>query len=245
MDTLASHPQAARTAAAGDAADHHDFLIRSRHEVLRLLTAILDQQMPLAITFLSVGCVLTSTIVYVDEHSNTVLVSCPPDWTTARGESGDAIMIGCVFEDSKIEFQCGPHAVVDLDGTLVVGLPIPEFLWRFQRRRNPRHRVEGLRMVLNFGFLDAEAQIVDLSLGGIGMLNCNDEIRIEAGEVLRNCSIMLPGVGLISVNLQVQRQTKIIGADGRPMTQVGCQFTGLPDATRQMLAHFLDAVAGR
>lgn len=245
MDTHSSHLDVARAVAAGDAADHHDFLIRSRREVLRLLDAMLDQQAPLTITFLNVGCVLSSSMIYVDEHNNTVLLACPPDWATALGEGGDAIMIGCVYEDSKIEFQCGPHAIVDLDGTPVVGLPIPDFMWRFQRRRDPRQRVEGLRIVLNFGFLGAEAQIIDLSLGGIGMINCDDEIKLQVGEVLRDCSIMLPGVGLVAVNLQVQRQTKMVGADGRPLTQVGCQFTGLPDGTRQMLAHFLDAVAGK
>jgi c-di-GMP-binding flagellar brake protein YcgR len=245
MDTLSSPVNVVSMPERRDAVDQRDYLVRSRQDMLRLLDEMQERQLPLTISFLNVGCVLTSSLIYIDEGSDTLLMACPADWETALSEGRDTIMIGCVFEDSKIEFQCGPHVIVDLDGTPVVGLPIPEFMWRFQRRRDPRYRVSGLEMTLNFGFLEAEAEITDLSLGGIGMLSCNDEIKLEVGEVLRNCSIALPGIGQIAVDLQVQRQTKIVGADGQPMTQAGCQFTGLADDTRQMLTHFLDALSGK
>lgn len=245
MSHLATHSNVMRLVEPGNAAESRDFLVRSRSEVLRMLHAIQTRQIPLTITFLSVSCVLPSSLIYVDDDSNTLLMACPTDWETAQSEGGDAIMMGCVFEDAKVEFQCGSHALVDLDGTPVVGLPIPEFIWRFQRRRDPRYKVAGLQMVLNFGFLDAEAEIIDISLGGIGMVNCNEEIQLEVGEMLPNCAIRLPGVGEISVDLQVQRLTKIVGPQGQPLSQIGCQITGLPESTRQMLAHYLDAIAGK
>ena len=245
MSNLATHSNVMRLVEPRDAAEPQDFVVRARSEVLRMLDAIQTRQIPLTITFLSVSCVLPSSLIYVDDASNTLLMACPPDWETACSEGGDAIMIGCVFEDAKVEFQCGSHALVDLDGTPVVGFPIPEFIWRFQRRRDPRYKVAGLQIVLNFGFLDAEAEVIDISLGGIGMVNCNEEIQLEVGEMLPNCAIRLPGVGEIAVDLQVQRLTKTAGHQGQSMTQVGCQITGLPEAKRQMLAHFLDGIAGK
>ena len=227
----------------GAVADLPEVLVRARHEILRLLNSILDQDVPLAVSFLHAGLVLSSSVIYVDEASNTLLLACPPDWEKAMGNGDDSIMLSGVIEDSKIEFQGGPSVIVDLEGTPVVGLPIPDFMWRFQRRREPRHKVQGLKIVLNMGFLEAEAEVVDLSTGGIGMLNCHRELKLDNGEILHNCTIVLPGVGQLPVNLAVQNQLEVSLADGKPITRVGCRFNGLTDSARQMIAHFLEAQA--
>jgi len=175
-----------------------------------------------------------------------LLLECPAEWRAVlereAGDDGDSIMVACTFEQAKVQFQAGRGALVDLDGTAVVGLAIPEFVWRFQRRRDERRRVAGLTITLNLGFIECDAEVTDLSMGGIGMLSCNSEVRLEAGEVLRDCAIALPGMGAIMVDLTVQHQAPMRTADGDTMTRVGCQFTGLSASARQLIAHYLDAL---
>ena len=227
---------------AGSAADTQDFLVRSKRDVLRLLNEMLVQDKPVSISLLNADCVVQSSLIYVDADSDTLLLACPPEWAEPLRAAADSIMISCILEHSKIEFQGGAYAIVDLEGAPVVGLPIPEFMWRFQRRSDRRHKVSGLQIVLNMGFLEAEAEVVDLSMSGIGLLNCNREIKLDNGEILPNCSIALPGVGQISVNLAVQHQVEVRLEDGRTVTRVGCKLTGIEDRTRQMITHFLDAL---
>ncbi|MEQ1776881.1 MAG: flagellar regulator YcgR PilZN domain-containing protein, partial [Burkholderiales bacterium] len=220
-----------------------DFLVRSRLEVLRLLSGVMCSGTLMSINFLHTDQVAVTSLVYVDEASNMLLLECPHEWQSLMdGGDAESIMLACVYEDAKIQFQSGRGTIVDLDGTTVVGLDIPEFMWRFQRRRDERHKVSGLTITLNLGFIECDAEVTDLSMGGIGMFNCDAEVQLEHGEVLHNCAIALPGVGAIMVDLTVQHQMPMRTADGQAVTRVGCEFSGLSDSARQLIAHYLDAL---
>ncbi len=223
-----------------------EFLVRSRKEVLRLLKGIVAEGTLLSVSFLDSEHVAATSLIYLDEASNMLLFECPVEWRdvleSETDVAGDSIMVACAFEGAKIQFQSVRGTLVDLNGTTVVGLAIPEFVWRFQRRRDERHRVAGLTITLNLGFIDCDAEVTDLSMGGIGMMSCNSEVRLEAGEVLRDCSIALPGIGAILVDLTVQHQSPMHTTDGGTMTRVGCQFAGLSASARQLIAHYLDAL---
>ena len=222
-----------------------DFLVRSRQEVIRLLTSVMANGTALSIKFLNNDQVAVSTLIDVDEPGNRLLFECAPEWRDVI--DGDAasgsIMLACVLDDSKIQFQGGKGEVVDLDGTLAMALAIPDFMWRFQRRSDLRHKVPGLKITLNLGFMETDAEVADLAIGGVGVLNCDSELKLEPGEVLSGCAIALPGVGQIAADLTVQHQTPMRLPDGREVTRVGCQFTRLDDSARQLIAHCLEALA--
>jgi flagellar brake protein len=226
-----------------DPAEAPDFLVRSRREVLRLFKGIMASGALISVSFLDTEEVAVTSVIHVDEASDMLLFECPAEWQELiESGSGDSIMLACSFEDSKIQFQAGRATIVDLQGSTVAGLDIPAFVWRFQRRRDTRHKVAGLAITLNLGFIECDAEVTDLSMGGIGMMNCNSDVQLEVGEVLRDCSIALPGMGAVSVDLTVQHQAPLNTADGQAVTRVGCAFTGLSASARQLIAHYLDAL---
>jgi hypothetical protein len=92
------------------------------------------------------------------------------------------------------------------------------------------------------GFLEAEAELMDLSLGGIGMINCERTLKLAPGEVLRNSAVTVPGVGRIAANLVVQHASPMRLPDGTEVLRAGCKFVGLPDGARQMIATYLKAL---
>lgn len=232
------------SAVPGVTGDAPESLVRSRQEILRVLNGVLQSDTPLAVSLPQPGSTHKTSLIYVDEESQMVLLVCPPEWQFALQSGVSGVRLSCEFDDAKLEFQASTCVLVDLDGTPVAGLPIPEFMWRFQRRRDPRRKVSGLTIVLNMDFLEAEAEVIDVSVGGIGMLNCNREIKLDNGEVLRNCTIALPGVGQIAVDLVVQHQHDVELADGRAVTRVGCRISGLSDSKRQLIAHYLEGLDG-
>ena len=220
-----------------------DFLVRSRKEILRLLNGAMSAGAQLSIGFLHTEDVESTTIVHVDEPSNMLLLECSSEWRSVIEQGGaDSVMLESVFNHAKIQFQATAGTLVDLDGTDVVGLEIPDFLWCFQRRRDVRHKAHGLTITLNLGFIECDAEVTDLSVGGIGMFNCNADLQLDDGEVLHNCAIALPGVGAIQVDLTVQNQTPMQTADGRAAMRVGCQFAGLNDSARQLITHYLESL---
>lgn len=234
----ATAPAKTRTASE----PHGETLVRARGEVLRILNGVLNQAAPLSVRFLGAGCTIDSTLIFVDEENGTLLAACTPEWAAMIKKSNDCVMISVAFEDAKFEFQAGHCTPVDLDGMMVVGIAIPSFLWRFQRRRDPRQKVSGLKITLDMGFLEAEAEVIDLSLGGVGLLHCHRELRFAPGERLNNSVITLPGIGRIPVSLVVQHSGDVQLADGTPVGRVGCQFVGLKANARHLIARYLEAL---
>lgn len=219
-------------------------LVRSRSVVLRVLNSIMTQDLPLSVRFLNAGCAIETSLIFVDEASSTLLLTCPPEWELMMKAPRDSLMVSCVFAGNKLEFQAGACAKVDLDGTPVVGMPIPEFLWRFQRRADARHTTEVLSITLNLGFLEAEGEVVNLSGRGVGLVHCERGLQLTKGEVLRGCKITVPGLGRVAVDLVICHHADAQGADGKAVMRMGCQFVGLSDSARQVISHYLAALAG-
>ncbi len=230
-------------AANGD--ESSDFLVRSRDEVMRLLNGIMHEQASLSISVMSSDDGVVSKLIEVDEAANLLLLECTPDWRSIseRHNGVGSIMLDSMLGDAKIQFQSGFGEVADLNGATVLILNIPEFMWRFQRRRDPRHKVSGLKITLDLGVLASEAEVADIGMGGICVLNCDSALKLEAGEILRGCAIALPGVGKIIVDLTVQHLMPIKLPDGTEAKRVGCQFKQLDESAQQLIAHYLEALA--
>ncbi len=228
--------------------DATDFLVRSRREMVRVWCAVLEAGAALTIRVMNSEDTAESTLLEVDEAGNRLLLECPPGWLamTCRHDMGDSLMLTGVLDGMKIQFQSRMGEIAEVDGTRALSLRMPEFLWRFQRRRGARRQVEGLKIRLNLGFTEADAQVTDLGSGGIGVLNCDSALRLQPGETLHGCAIILPGVGQIAVGLTVRDVTPerwSNGQDGWAVARVGCEFTELDRHTQQLLAHCLEALA--
>lgn len=231
-----------------DVAGAPDFLVRSRHEMVRLLSAMLESGAVLSISVMNSEDAAESTLLDVDEAGNRLLLECPAGWLamTRHHDSADSLMLTCVLDGAKIQFQSNMGEIVEVDDTRVLSLRMPEFLWRFQRRRGTRLPASGLKIILNLGFTSADAQVYDLGMGGIGVLHCNNALHLLSGETLRGCAITLPGVGQIAVDLTVRHVSPARlqdGPDWREVTRVGCEFTELDSHTQQLLAHCLETLA--
>jgi c-di-GMP-binding flagellar brake protein YcgR len=231
--------------AAPGALDAPDFLVRSRHEMVRLLNTALEGGAVLSISVMNSEDTAESTLLDVDEPGNRLLLELPPGWRamTRRHDGGDSLMLTCALDGAKIQFQSGMGEIIEVDDARALSLRMPEFLWRFQRRRDARRAAAGLKITLNLGFADADAQIADLGVGGVGVLICDSTLQLQTGETLRACAITLPGVGQIAVDLTVRHITAARLTDGREVARVGCEFAALDNHTQQLLAHCLETLA--
>ena len=233
--------------ALSPAVEGGEFLVRSRGEIRRIFGVISDRQITLSVNIAGAGSIANTTLVFIDDNTATLLLMCSHEWREALDTpQAERIMLNCPIEDASIQFPAGHCTVVDLDGVAVIGITIPEFMWRFQRRRDMHYKIPAapaLKITLNLGFMEAEAEVVDLSMSGVGAVGCGSEVKLDQGEVLCGCSIALPGVGKIAVDLLVQYQTAVSAPDGREVTRVGCQFIGLSDEARDLVGSYLAALA--
>jgi len=222
-----------------------EFLVRARSEVQRVLADILEQRLPVSVNFTDSDVAAGTMLLAMDERAGTLLLECPAEWrANIETPGGTGVMLVCAHDEAKIQFQGGRGAIAEFEGRQVARIAMPAFIWRFQRRRDQRYAVPALKITLNLGFLESVAEVADLSTSGIGVINCDGDVNLEQDEELKDCSIALPGVGKIAVNLEVVHQTSMRTIDGATINRVGCRFTGLSNESRHLISHYVGALAG-
>lgn len=123
------------------------------------------------------------------------------------------------------------------------GVAQSQFVWWFQRRRQLRHAeqcFDSLKIALSLGrTLNAQADLVDVSVNGLASVNCASDVRIEAGQVLKNCAMILLGVGRIVLDLQVKYATPSPSGQGGPVKRIVCDLGGPSPDLRQLIKHYV------
>lgn len=240
-------PETQSSVALFPAIEGSEFLVRSRTEMRRILDVISEQQITLSVDGAGTGPVADTTLIFVEHNTSTLLFMCPVAWRDAlASDQAERMMLRCLFDDAYVQFQAGHCSVIEVDGMPAVSALMPEFMWRFQRRRDKRYKIPAgpaLKMTLNLGFIEVEAEVLDMSVSGVGAVSCGSEIRLDEGELLRGCTIALPGVGLLTVDMLVQHTRAMPGPDGSEATRVGCKFIGLNDDARDLVGAYVGALA--
>ena len=138
------------------------------------------------------------------------------------------VTLVCAPGDWRIEFVASEPCELNHDGARAIRLCIPEVVSALQRRRHARTdappRIE-LRCVADAGGgTPFDAQIVDVSLGGIASLDYAADITLEPGTVLVKCRIEVPGKEPLSVDLEVQYSEVFALPDGSRARRSGFRF---------------------
>lgn len=224
--------------------DTSGVLVRSRKDILQMLRQLLEQSARLSLSMAESQVRARGPLVYIDEGNNMLLVECADDGALELRAGHGAVIVACELDGAKIEFQSATVNVMDVDGVPVAGIELPDFLWRFQRRRSERHDTRALKITLNMGFIDADARVVNLGEGGVGVVCCGVDLHLAVGELLQACTISLPGVGEIRADLAVRHLTPARDEEGMPVTLAGCEFTGMSAHARSLMTRYLAGASG-
>jgi c-di-GMP-binding flagellar brake protein YcgR len=72
--------------------------------------------------------------------------------------------------------------------------------------------------------------LVDISCGGVALLDEKKILNADFGTVYENGKIDLPGVGLINVTLQVRNSQNLLLMNHKTSRRIGFQFLNMPQA---------------
>jgi len=139
----------------------------------------------------------------------------------------------------RIEFAAADPEQTVLGGTAAIRLRFPEVISSRRRRAFERARVPPeppLRCVASAeGVTYFEASIVDISRGGIGILQAGPNIALQAGMMLKSCRIECPDREPVILDLEVRHAGPAALADGRPAQRAGCRFLNLSPASAELI----------
>ena len=138
-----------------------------------------------------------------------------------------------------IEFTAADPEPIVHGGAAAIRLRYPETIASRRRRAFERASVPAeppLRCIASAeGVLYFEANIFDISLGGIGILQAGPNIALEAGMVLKGCRIECLGREPLRVDLEVRHAGPAALAGGGPAQRAGCRFLNLSPASMDQI----------
>ena len=225
-----------------DAKSSH--LLRLPSKIAPVLEALATRRQRVTVELPDNQGVFATHIVHVDPIGQFIVVAAAADEALSTALLALArVTLVAEPDDWHIEFVSVEPSAIMHDGVAAIRLGYPEILTVQQRRQHERFNTPPalmLRCVADAGgFAPFDAQIRDVSLGGISVLLYPPDVMIEPGTVLVGSRIEIPGADTVTVDLEVRYSEMVTLEDGSRARCSGFRFLNAPDEVKQQL---IDAI---
>jgi flagellar brake protein len=232
------------------AADQSKYLIHSRLEIAAIL-GTLHKAGSLVTAYFGGGSdfILTSILAVNPEQGTLVMDYGADAAANQRALQAKKINFVAAHEHIKIQFATATPRPVRFDGREAFSMPLPTTLLRLQRREYFRIATPLTRplkcVIAPQGApvqAPAEVAIVDISCGGVAIIDTHEPADIETGVCFRACRILLPDVGEVTADILVKSTFEVTFKNGSKHKRAGCEFVGMPERERAKIQRYINKV---
>lgn len=223
--------------------DRGRYLVSHPIEVERILREVMEEKNIIAVYGENAKQFLLSTLVAVEPAKGYLLLE----------QGVDAAMNALLLQSKECTFSSTHDQVhIQFSGTKMEAeklgkeplfrVPMPREVLRLQRREYYRlvtSVVNPVKCLINTGNGLLESVVVDISIGGVGVLAYPEVGSLKAGETFHGCRITLPGVGEFAVGLNVCTTFEITLKNGRLSHRAGCRFIDLPASVETAIQRYI------
>lgn len=220
------------------------YLIDSELEIVFILRAIMHRNTLVALYFNQADDFILTSILEVDAERREIVLDCgAKDELNRQALAAEQLIFVTSQEQVKVQFVCHGLEKIQFDGRGAFSAGIPESLLRVQRREYYRLATPALNPLkctipLAEGRGAAQVILLDISLGGVALIDHHPEIDFEAGATYENCRIVLPGIGALNATLQVKTTFEVTLKNGLGCKRCGCEFVAMPNNMLAMVQRY-------
>ncbi len=239
--------------------DAQRYQIRASGQIARLL-----RQMHQAATLITVyygpdDRYLLSSLLAVEPDAQRLVLSGTANAETNRQLSSVQQLI-CVSSHRRVptQWQSEGFRLIDFQGEPAIQTPLPQSLLHLQRREYLRLTTpvsQPARCRLSWKAKpdpsspgqEAETKtvmvtVVDISCGGIGILDHEEELVLKPGRRYQDCLLDLGEFGEIQVDIEIRNTYAVTLTNGNPARRAGCAFLNLPPRINAILQRYIHAL---
>lgn len=215
--------------------EYSEYFLYAKTEILAVLRSIIRKGTLITVHF-NQGqfFFLTSMIALRRDNTEFIFDIGSNEEVNARVLRADKLVFTTLVDKVKIQFSLDSLRREDYEGRPAFVGAVPAKLLRLQRREFFRLSLSivnpvRLRTTLEPDDQPIDVPLLDISGGGVGLMFPVDlASRLEKGQMLANCRIMLPGEGLLVSTLCVRNMFDVTNRSGSRHVRVGCEFVALP-----------------
>jgi c-di-GMP-binding flagellar brake protein YcgR len=227
---------------------NRDFMLRTRQEVTGILRALIEHGTLISVHFNQGKEMFISSLLALSaDGKNMVLDIGSNEETNERALSNEKLICISNLDKVKIQFVLRSLKLIQYKGNNALLAAIPDSLLRLQRREFYRLTMPSahpLKCMLPYrkkdnSLINYEANILDISGGGVGIIAPPDEIQLSTDMLFTNCHIGLPDIGDIVVSLRIRSVFEMTLRNGTRHLRAGCQFHNLSGQMLIMIQRFI------
>lgn len=213
------------------------FVLKKIVQNAQLVTAYLDDGADFA---------LTSLLAVMPDTAEVVLDAAPDAAANKRLLAAKKVLLVTSHDQVKVKFMTTDIREVRYKGRPALRIPLPGSLVRIQRREHYRIATPLMKpLICTLPLADrgpgmqAESIVLDISIGGVALMDNHDATGFQVGEVFENCRIGLPEVGTLAVSLEVRSLFDTPLKNGLNFRRCGCQFLNLAPSTESLVQRYI------
>lgn len=224
--------------------DDSRYLLRSDNEIVFLLKALAKKRTAISAYYTGNNDFATTALLQVDTDARRIYLDLSPSQKANLAlQTSKQVLCVTVHDKVKVQFDLPGLQLTTFDGREAFSAPIPSKLLKLQRRNYYRLTVpynQTLKCTIPLpDQMPVEIEVMDISLGGIGIIGYTPEIPLEPGMVYEHCSLNLPGFGLIITSLQIRSSFDFTLRSGVRTRRTGCTFINLSPQTESLIQRYI------
>ncbi|ENO87963.1 flagellar brake protein [Thauera linaloolentis] len=223
------------------------FILSGRRQVRQLLRELIEHRALISGHFGNGRSFLTALLELPGDEETITLDASPDPDTNQRILAAPKLV--CVTQLDHIRIQFALHDIQQGrdGGRSVLHAAVPREILRLQRRAAYRlsvplsHAATALVRAKGIAepLVEMSGRLLDISVGGIALQLPPDTAQLTIGERLADCSLQLPNIDPIALQLRVCYVNPQEQRSGTRMLRVGLAFADLPHSTENMIQRYI------
>ncbi len=219
------------------------FKVRSASEIDRLILAIMEGKGFVTVYSDTLQDFLVTSIIAMDRAKRSFYLGCGNDERVNQALlDSTSVMFTTTQDQIKIQFSTPAIVRVVYDNEPTFKASYPTEVIRFQRREYYRLATQILKPIKCFIPAEdtlVETMVVDISVGGIGVLSYRQGVPLEPGKEYHGCRLELPDSGTFLVSLSIRTTFDVTLKNGVLSHRLGCQFISLPGYVENEIQRYI------
>jgi flagellar brake protein len=228
-----------------EADDYRDYLLHNSTEIQFVLRGLIRSG-ELITAYFDEGCdFLLTALLAVDDGGLVLDYGASAAMNRKALEATRLTLIG-THDKVKIQFSLTGVEEATFNGKAVLRAPLPEKVLRLQRREYYRLTAPIARPLKCLLTVEREgkkrtieAQVVDISGGGVAVMTAPTGIDLSVDQQFDCCQIELPDVGTVVTGLRVRSVFEVTLRNGTQVKRCGCQFVDLPRSMVSLVERYI------
>ena len=223
------------------------YAVHSHLEILFILRTIMQKSTLVTVYFNQGNDFILTSILGIDAERRKMVVDFGADEQFNRQALLAEKLVFITSQDRvNVQFVCHDIEKTRFEGRGAFSVSIPESLLRMQRRDYYRIATPAINPLKCIGLLaaghnpgTAEATLLDISCGGMAVVDDHRKIAFEPMTTYENCRIALPGIGIINVTIEVKSTFEVTLKNGVACKRAGCEFVAMPEKMLIMAQRYI------